>query len=402
MIITPTSGEAAAPDRPHDAEFNIFDVLIVLARRKRLIILFPLVAVILAVPLSMLLPNVYTASTKIMPPQQAQSGAAAMLASLGGGVAAAAGAAMGPKNPNDMYIGMLRSRTIADRMIKRFDLSKVYGTKLQEKTRKALAQNTVIDAGKDGLIVIETEDEDPKRAADLANGYTDELLKLTKHLALTGAAQRRLFFERQLIQSKDNLANAEANLKGALNARGVISVDSESRAMVETVSRLRAQIAAKVIELESMRAFVTANNPEYKRNEQALSSMRSELNRLENGRPGADPAASSPAGLENIKVLREVKYHQMLYELLAKQYEVARLDEAKDMSIVQVLDEAIEPERHAKPKRPIIIVCIGIAALLLAIAWALLADALARAERNERIAPRLAELRKHLRLFGAR
>lgn len=398
MNNTPTASETATA-APAASTFNFLDVLIVLARRRRLLILFPFTVAVVAALLSMLLPNIYVASTKILPPQQPQSGASALLAQLGG-VAAAAGAGGGPKNPSDLYIGMLRSRTIGDRLIQRFELDKVYGAPRREVTRALLAQNTAAASGKEGLIAIEVEDRDPKRAAALANAYTEELIKLTSGLALTGATQRRLFFERQLAQSKDNLANAEATLKGALNVGGVVSVEGESRAIVETVARLRAQIAAKAIELDAMRAFVTNNNPDYKRSEQALRSMREELNRMENGRPdGAAPAGARAAGgLENIKVLREVHYHQMLYELLAKQYEAARLEEAKESSIIQVLDPAVVPERHAKPKRAIVVVCAAIAALFLAIGWVLLTAALGRAAERPALAGKMAELRALLRL----
>lgn len=369
----------ATSPNPDEAnrEFNILDFMIVLARHKKLIIWLPVIVGIVAGAISFAMPNVYKAGTKLLPPQQAQSGAAALLSQLGG-AASLAGAAAGLKNPSDVYIGMLKSRTTADRLIAGFNLQKVYGEDTLEQTRKVLEANSAINAGKDGLITIEVEDEDRKRAAQLANGYVAELIKLNKVLAVTEASQRRLFFERQLELAKDNLANAEMRLKGSLDTRGVISVDAESRAVVETVGRLRAQISAKEIQLSSMQAFVTANNPEYKRTQEELSSLRAELSRLENGRPGneAESGAASgagagrQAGLENIKVLRDVKYYQMLYELLAKQYEVARLDEAKDTAIIQVLDPAVEPERKSKPKRAIIVVLSAVLAFFAAVAWA--------------------------------
>jgi len=358
-----------------EREFNILDFMIVLAKHKRLIIWLPVIAAIVATAISLALPNIYKASTKLLPPQQAQSGAAALLSQLGGAAGLAAGA-VGLKNPSDVYIGMLKSRTTADRLIDGFKLQSVYGEDTVEQARKVLEGNTAISAGKDGLITIEVEDEDRKRAAQLANGYVAELVRLNKVLAVTEASQRRLFFERQLELAKDNLANAEMKFKGTLDTRGVISVDAESRALVETMGRLRGQVSAKEIQLSSMQAFVTANNPEYKRTQEELSSLRSELSRLENGRPGSNaiPGANRQAGLENIKVLRDVKYYQMLYELLAKQYEVARLDEAKDTAIIQVLDPAIEPERKSKPKRAIIVVLSTILAFFTAVTWAFVSE----------------------------
>lgn len=351
--VTESHGEA------NGGESSIISLLIVLAKHKKLIVGLPLLAAMVAVAVSLAMSDVYQANTKLLPPQQGQSGAAALLSQLGGAGGIAAGVA-GIKNPNDLYIGMLRSRTIADNLIKQFDLKKVYGTDSQEKARKRLEDNTVISTGKDGLIEIEVSDNNKKAVAPMANAYVQELLRLTKVLAVSEASQRRVFFEQQLEISKDRLAAAEMRLKAALDTHGVISVDSESRAIVATIATLRAQISAKEIQLNSMSAFLTTGNPAYQRAQEELNSLKNELSKLENGRPSTDTQAQgtekSTAGLENIKVLRDVKYYQMLYELLSKQYELARLDEAKDASIIQVLDTAQEPERKYKPKRAIIVV----------------------------------------------
>jgi len=383
-----------------DSELTIVDVLIIFAKNKRLIIGLPIIAAVIAGAVGLALPNVYRASTKLLPPQQSQSSAAALLSQLGGIAGAAAGSA-GLKNPNDLYIGMLKSRTIADKVIEKFDLKKVYETDSLEKTRKKLEENTVITASKDGFITIEVEDKNQKFVAPLTNGYVDELLQLTKILAVTEASQRRMFFEQQLELSKNKLAAAEMALKGALDTGGVISVDSDSRAILETVGRLRAQISAKEIQLSSMRAFVTTNNPDFKRVQEELNSSRIELSKLENGRPDAAGKSatneSGQPGLENIKILREIKYHQMLYELLAKQYEAARLDEAKDPSIIQVLDRAIEPERKFKPKILFIAAIAGVIALLLAIGLAFLGEMKARLLRSSTGATQWVQLKNLLR-----
>ncbi|MDB5963117.1 MAG: hypothetical protein JWP59_4411 [Massilia sp.] len=368
--------------RASTSEMTVLDLLIVIAKHKKLVIGLPMVAGIVAAAVSFALPNVYRASTKLLPPQQAQSGAAALLSQLGGAASMVAGAA-GIKNPNDMYIGMLKSRTVADRIVHKFDLQKVYDEETLEKTRRVLEENTTVLAGKDGLISIDVEDKDPKRVAQMANAYVAELTDLTKVLAVTEASQRRLFFERQLELAKDNLAKAEMTLKRTLDTRGVISVDSDSRAIVETVGRLRAQISAKEIQLSSMQAFVTTDNQEYRRAREELNSLRNELSKLENGRPelstGSGGDVKNQVGLENIKTLRDVKYFQMLYELLAKQYEVARLDEAKDNAVIQVLDPAVPAEQKSRPKRAIIILMSMLAGFFAALGWSFVVEIKARA-----------------------
>ena len=358
-------------------EVSLLELVIIVAKRKKLISIITLAAAIVSAVISLSMPNLYKSNVKLLPPQQAQSGAAALLSQLGGVAGMAAGAA-GLKNPNDLYVAMLKSRTIADQLIAQFDLKRVYDLEEQEKARKKLENNTVITSGKDGLITIEVEDKNQLLVARLANAYVTELLQLTRVLAVTEASQRRMFFERQLELSKDKLAAAEVTLKGGLDSHGVISVDSESRAIVETVARLRAQASAKEIELNSMRAFVTTNNPRFKLVEEELASLRLELSKLENGRSddanGSAKSGEKQNGFANIKLLRDLKYHQMLYELLAKQFEAARLDEAKDSSVIQVLDPAIDPEKKFKPLRALIVVISSVFAFLAAIVYVLIAE----------------------------
>jgi tyrosine-protein kinase Etk/Wzc len=387
--------------KTEDREFGILDLAIAIAKHKKLVAGSTLAGAFISALISFSLSDVYETSTKILPPQQSQSSAAALLSQLGGAAGSLAAGVAGLKNPSDLYIGMLRSRTIADNLIATYDLKKVYEQEYLEKTRKKLAEHTSISGGKDGLITIGVEDHDKDRAAKLANSYVEELVKLTRTLAITEASQRRLFYERQLEMAKNNLANAEIALKSGLDARGVTNVDVESRAIAETIGRLRAQISAKEIQLNSMRPFMTENNPSLQRVAEELNSLRRELSRLENGQGEKSPVnengTNNKVGLENIKLLRDVKYYQMLYELLAKQYEVARLDEAKDPAIIQVLDLAVAPERRSGPKRIFIIVLSTIFAFFGSVAWALLREAKQKMMRSAANAARWAELKSYLR-----
>lgn len=378
-------------------ETSIIDLLIPLAKRKKLVFGLPVLIAACAALVSLTIPNTYRASAQILPPQQGQSTAAAMLSQLGG-IAGQAGSALGIKNPSDLYVGMFTSRTVTDNLVKRFELQKIYEEKSLEKARKTLEGNTSIKAGKNGMIVIEVEDKDSKRAANMANAYVEEMKKLLSTLAVTEASQRRLFFENQLQTSKAKLSDAESALKLALDTRGVVSVDGQSRALVDTVARLRAQISAKDIELNAMQAFVTVNNQEYKRVQQEVTSMRAQLARLENGSPTVDEQgkqAEKQGGLDNIKILRDVKYYEMLYELLAKQYEIARLDEAKDAPLIQVVDKAVEPEYKAGPNRTRIVIIAGLLGLLTAILWALTSEAM-KSKRHPEYENKLRELKAYL------
>lgn len=392
--------EESSPVEARKEEVGLLDCLLALAKRKWLLVGVPLATSTVAAVYSLTMPNIFMATTTMLPPQQTQSSASALLSQLGGIAGAVAGSA-GIKNPNDLYVGMLKSQTIADKLIAKFDLKKVYDKESQETTRKILESRTIIASGKDGLITISVEDKDKKLVANLANAYVSELSDLTKVLAVTDASKRRMFYEREFENAKNNLAAAEVALKGSLDTHGVISVDSESRAILETVGRLRAQVSAKEIQLNSMSAFVTTNNPEYRKVQQELGSLKGELFKLENGRGsdslGEQKANTSQAGLENIKLLRDVKYYQMLYELLAKQYEVARIDEAKDPSVIQVLDPASEPEKKFKPKRSVIVIVTFLFSLIFVIAYIIVREGIFSGLLSQRDAEKWMNIKRQLR-----
>lgn len=383
-------------------EISLLDLAIVLAKHKILILGVPFGAAVVAAGISLLMPNIYTGTTKILPPQQSQSAAVAMLGQLStqvGGLGGLAGSALGIKNPNDLYVGMLKSRTVADTLIDRFELKKVYDEDTYHYARKELEKKTVISSGKDNIIAIEVEDKDPKRATAIANGYVEELYKLTQTLAVTEASQRRLFFERQLAQTRKDLANAEAVARQGLEKGGIVKVDDQGRAMVETTARLRGQIAVKEIQISAMRTFAAERNPDLRQAYNELEAMKQELAKIEgmvSGKPNAGNLGKTD-GMENLGLLREVKYYETIYELLARQYEIAKIDEAKDASLIQVLDKAIEPEKKSKPKRALIVILTALVAGFLAVLWAFVREAGERARRDPNSAGRLEALRAYLR-----
>ena len=386
---------------PEDDQISLLDLLIVVARRKRLLFGLPIMVGLIAAAYSLSLPNIYTAVTRILPPQQTGSSAAALLGQLGGlpGV----GGLTGLKNPNDLYIGMLKSRSVADRLIERFHLMERYEVTRPSDARKTLAAVTVIAAGKDGIVALEVDSENPKMAADMANAYIEELLKLTQVLAVTEASQRRLFFEKQFNLARDRLAAAESASRAALGSNGLVQVEGQGRSCVETAARLRAQVTAKEVQLGAMRSFASGQNPDLVLAERELDSLRTQLARLEGG--GSDRTDRSTAGVsgaggnQSLALLREVKYQETLYELLAKQLELARLDEAKESSVVQVMDRAIEPDRKSKPVRSKIVLLSVVAAFFATLLWIFMSEAIARSARdNPDTRRRLDELKRALRL----
>ena len=281
-----------------------------------------------------------------MPPQQQASGAASLLASLGS-LGSLAGAAGGLKNPADQYIAFVKSRSVQDALIDRFKLSDRYEEKLKDDTRKTLDVKARASSGKDGLITIEVDDKDPMFAAELANAHVDELGHLLKRLAVTEAQQRRVFFEKQLASAKDNLVKAEQALKSS----GVSSdtLKSDPKAAVEGLARLKAGITAQEIKLASMRGYLSESAPDFKQAQTELSAMRAQVAHAEAEQPSG-PAGSS----DYIAKYRDFKYQETLFELFAKQYEIARVDESREGALIQVVDTALPPERKSKPKKVMI------------------------------------------------
>jgi tyrosine-protein kinase Etk/Wzc len=350
-----------APKAGH--EVSLLDFLTRLVSRKRLIAKVVGIALLLGVITCLMLPVRYTATTKIMPPQQTQSSASMMnqLANIGAGsLAAAAGGGLGLKDPNDIYIGLLNSRPVADRIIDQFGLAKVYRAKDMTAARKSLAGSTEIASEKNGFITVSVTDMDRRRSAEMANAYTAGLRILTKTLAVTEASQRRLFYEDQLKQAKDGLITAEIAFEHVQQSKGLVQLDAQAKTMIESLAVLRAQIDAKEVELQAMRSYSTEHNPEVALAERELSSLQAEAARLQqrNHSPGFGDMGLEDvpgAGLEYLRAEHELKYRQAMFDLLIKQYDAARLDESKDAAIVQVVEPAIAPDRKSSPKRALIV-----------------------------------------------
>jgi uncharacterized protein involved in exopolysaccharide biosynthesis len=360
-VDSPPAPSVARSAAKGDDEISLLDLLIVLAERKRVILTITATFSILAIVISLLLPKSYTATVTLLPPQQSSSASAALTSQLGG-MAALAGSSLGLKNPNDMFVGMLQSRTVEDAMVQHFGLMQEYHARYLSDASKAFeGQAKVDDSGKDGLIRISVTDSDPRRAAELANGYVDQFRNLSQHLAITEASQRRLFFEQQLEQTKDNLANAEEALKQTEQSTGVIQPDRQAQALIDSASTLRAQITAREVQIQGMQTYATAENSQLVQAQKELEGMREQLAKLGGSEEGSSglivPKGLVPeASLEYVRKLRDVQYYQTIFDILARQFEAAKLDEAKEGALIQVVDPAVPPDRRTSPKRSLIVI----------------------------------------------
>jgi tyrosine-protein kinase Etk/Wzc len=382
----PNQAAVANDSSADDDEISLLDLLQVVAENLRLLIFGPLAVGLLALGIAFTIAPTFTATTRFMPPQQQQSSAAMMLQSLGalGGLA---GAAAGLKNPNDQYVAFLKSETIANALLDRFKLVERYESKLKMDARERLAAASNISAGKDGLISVDVDDKDPAFAAELANAYVQELGRLMSRLAVTEAQQRRAFFEAQLAQTKDKLVQAEL----ALKASGINSsaLKSNPEVAVKAVAELQAQIAAQEIKLGSMRGYLTETAPDFKQAQTELAALRAQLTKAE--RSPATPVTGADA--DYVARYRDFKYYETLFELFAKQFELAKIDEAREGAVIQVVDLAQPPERKRKPKKAQIAVLSTLAAGFVLLLFVFVRSALRGASQDPASAPKIALLR---------
>ncbi len=332
-------------------ESSIGDYLAPLAGNWKLISWITVAVMLIAVLVSSSLPPLYRAETRMLPPQLTISSSASPLMNQLTQEEQFPPLLLGIRLSNQLFIGMLRSRTVRDRIVDRFQLMDVYGSDSRQTARSILEKATDVSTGQYGFISVSVVDQDPQRAADMANAFIEELKRLTKALAVTEASQKRLFLEEQLEHVREKLNQAERSLQAFQERTGVIIMEEQAEAMIESIAQLMAQIAAKEVELKVMRTYATAFNPDLKKIIEELSGMKEQLSLLDSKDGSTSDnlvlTGMAPAvGTDHLRLLRDLKYYETLYGLMATQYDFARVAEAQNAVLVQVLDEAIPPETH--------------------------------------------------------
>jgi tyrosine-protein kinase Etk/Wzc len=371
-------------DMQDDDEISLLDLLQVIVDNFRLLALGPLVCGLAALGISFAIPPTFTAKTQFLPPQQQQSSAASMLASLGalGGLA---GAASGLKSPADQYIAFMKSVSVQDVLIERFKLIEKYEAKLKTDARMALSGSVRIASGKDGLISVEVDDKEPKFAADLANAHVEELRNLLGRLAVTEAQQRRMFFEKQLQTTKENFTKADLALKSSGINSSVLK--SSPASAVEAVARLKAGISVQEVKLGTMRNYLTESSPDFNQALSELASLKSQLAKAEKEEPASKDTS------DYVARYREFKYQETMFELFAKQFDLAKLDESRQGAVIQVLDIAEPPERKSKPKKAMIAIITTLASGFALLLFVFVRSALKNASQDEETKLRMAKLK---------
>ncbi len=363
--------------QPANDEINLLELLLVIVQHKKMIFFTCLITFIVACGLTLLMPNIYTATARVLPPKDNKSGLSSMLGGMSD-LAALAGISTGGGS-GELYIGMLESRTVNDAIIERFDLMKYFKWETRTGAYADLAEKAKFSLGKDdGLLSVSFEDESPKLAADIANAYIDELQKLNVKINLNNAGRERVFLEDRLELVKKDLAKAEDALKDFQLQNKAIRIDAQASAIIEAIASLKGELASKEVELGVLLSSQTEQNPQVMALREGIVQIKDQISRLERSPEGKKVSddiflATSDVpelGVQYARLLRNFKVQETLYELLTKQYEVAKINEAKNTSTIQVLDDATPPDRKSKPKRALIVIlatfCAGFLSLIVA------------------------------------
>lgn len=372
-----TDGPLLEDDDEDDGpRVRLVQVLTWLGEGKRTLAIATAAAAAISLAVAFAMPAIYTARVTLLPPgSQQQSGSAAALAALGalGGLA---GGLTG-KTPDELYVSLLRSDSVTRAMDERFALRKRYGLEHFESLRRKMLGLVRITADKkSGVIAVEVDDEDPKFAAEMANAFPGELAKVMGRLAVSEAAQRRQFYEQQLKDTKERLIAAEQDLRKVQEKSGVIVLDKQAEALIGGAAQLRALIAEREVQLKVLRTAATDQHPDVLRLQSELRALRGELARMESTRDGGGgsavdlPVGQLPAAaIDYVRARRELKLQETLLEGMVRQFELAKLDEAKEGSTVQQVDRALPPDYKSKPSRGFITIAGTVLGLLAASLW---------------------------------
>lgn len=385
------------------------ELLRLLWERRRFLLRAATVGLFVSTLIAFLIPKSYTSTAQLMPPDSQSSSGLAMMAAMagkasGGGLAGITGDLLGLKSSGALFIGVLRSETSQDRIIKQFDLQKVYGERLLMNARKMLDQNTAISEDrKSGIITISVTDRDPQRAAAIANAYVDELNSLVAQLSTSAAHREREFLEDRLKVAKVDLDEASNQLAQFSSKNNTLDIQAEGKAMLDAAGSLAGQLIAAESELQGLRQIYTDNNARVRALNARVSELRKQLNKLggtqdqnpqtgaaqpknasqpESSDPPSDKASTSPfPTIRNLPLLgakyadyyRRAKIQETVFEMLTEQYELAKVQEAKETPSVKVLDPARVPEKKSFPPRSLIVLLGTLCVFTVAAVWVLAA-----------------------------
>lgn len=357
-----------------DNEFiNFTEYWNLVRKRRKLILSVTAISLLLSVVISLCLPVYYMASASVMPPQQDDTGAGIQTKI---GLGALTGGLLGSKSQSDLWVGILKSSSVSDSIIERFKLKEVYNTETNDNTRKVLRSMISVSKSKEDIVTVSVEDKNPERAATMANAFIEELDRVNRGAVMNSGQRMRSFVEKRLTETKAELSKTEEALKSFQLINKAVKLDDQSKAIIETISIVKGQLMAKEVELETMFSYATPTNPAVQLLKTEIDSLKVKLKELEQGNNLPDkkdifiPTDKIPVlSFEYARILRDAKVQETVFELLTQQYEMARIQEAKDSPTVQVLDIAKVPEIKSRPKRKFVVLFLTAAGFFVSVFW---------------------------------
>jgi tyrosine-protein kinase Etk/Wzc len=371
----PDNTSGSTKQKSRDAsEGNLPNRIDVLIKHRKLVGYIVGVTFILSIFTSLLLPNMYVATARVLPPQENNQGFSSLFASADDPLSGLAGSILGKTTPASLYIGIMKSRTVADALIRKFKLKELYDHNYIEDVYFTLEDRSTIEISKkDQLIHVSVMDRDPKRAADLANGYVEMLDLINRKLNITEGKRKRLFLEGRLKEVRNDLKKAEMNLRSFQEKHQIVSIQEQAKVAIEGAAEIKGQLIAAQTELEVLKKFGTENQVEAVLLNARIEELKKQLDYIEKGQNSKMDNNNSAEtvkrsnfyipfedlphlGMQLMQLMREAKIQEKLFELLAAQYEMAQIEEAKDVDTIQVLDTAVPPEKKSSPRRSAIVI----------------------------------------------
>lgn len=354
---------------------NLYDYWMVIVRRRKMIAWAGALAFVISVVISLLIPKSYVSTTSVMPPQQESSINGALGSAVPGSLTGLASSFIGESSTTDLWVGVLRSRTVKDGIIERFKLREEYGKSTLEDTRKTLDKKVSIELSDEDIVSVSVEDRDPGRASEIANAFIEELDRMNKTVVMTSGQRMRAFAEKRLAEAKAELSKTEEALRGFQEKNKAVQLDAQSQAIIESAGILKGQLMAKEVALETLLSYAAPTHPQVDLLRSEIKGLQVRLREIETGRPGRRdifmPTDTIPElSFQYARLLRDAKIQETLFDLLTQQYEMARMQEAKDSPTVQVLDIAKPPDKKARPKRALMVALSTFSALSFAVFFA--------------------------------
>lgn len=362
-------------------DLNIIEYWHVIVRRKKFIATLTGAAAAISIIISLLLPKIYSASASVLPPQQESGLASGLLSQVPGNIGGLAGSLLGMQSKADVWVGILKSQTVRDAIITRFNLRERYKADNIEDTRKVLDKMVTVRMSEDDEIIsITVEDKDPAAARDMANAFIEELDRVNRTVIMTSGRRTREFVDKRLSEAGDELKRLEAEMKSFQERHGAIQLDEQGKAIIESMGKVKGALIAKEVELQTLMSYAAPTNPHVSLLKDEIDGLRAKLSEFEHGGNLANGSVFIPTSrlpslnIQFARKLREAAVQQTLYELLTQQYELARIQEAKDSPTVQVLDYATTPEKKTKPKRSLIVLLSTFTVLCFGVFYSLLGE----------------------------